>query len=241
MANSQRKKRLPIPVAIVAVVLLFVFQYFGFDVSTLLSDGKPNSTQSTYVYEVAPTSPFEVINNNVPNFTKEEITSHSFESYAPLDALGRCGTAFASVGRDIMPTQKRGSISEVKPTGWHSVRYENVDGESLYNRCHLLGFQLTGENANHKNLVTGTRYLNVEGMLPFENLVADFVKETNMHVMYRVTPLFQGNDLVPYGVTMEGLSVEDGGEGVQFHVLCYNVQPDIGIDYATGKSWKLNK
>ncbi len=181
-------------------------------------------------------SPFAIIHENVPFFTPEECTTTSFESYAPLDALGRCGVTIASIGKDLMPTQERDSIGQVKPTGWHTVKYDLVDGKYLYNRCHLIGFQLTGENANTKNLITGTRYLNVEGMLPFENMVADFVKETGYHVMYRVTPVFSGNDLLAKGVLMEALSVEDKGEGISFCVFCFNVQPGIDISYATGAS-----
>ncbi len=178
-----------------------------------------------------------LVNGNQPLFTEEEITAQSFEYYSPLDALGRCGPAFASVGQDLMPTEKRGSISSVKPTGWQTAKYDIVDGNQLYNRCHLIGFQLTGENANEKNLITGTRYLNVDGMLPFENLVAEYVKETGNHVMYRVTPVFTGDNLVADGLFMEGRSVEDEGEGVCFFIYAYNVQPGIGIDYETGESW----
>lgn len=181
--------------------------------------------------------PYIVLNNNIPGFTEDEMTTASFEIYGDLDELGRCSIAFANVGRDLMPTEKRGSISSVKPTGWHSVQYDGVDGKSLYNRCHLIGFQLTGENANKKNLITGTRYLNVDGMLPFEDMVADYVKETDNHVLYRVTPIFQDDYLVAHGVEMEAWSVEDNGEGVCFHIFAYNVQPGIGIDYATGESW----
>ena len=177
------------------------------------------------------------VNGNVPFFTPEEITDDSFEQYASLDSLGRCGVTMASIGRDLMPTEKRESIREVRPTGWHSVQYDWVDGKSLYNRCHLIGFQLAGENANERNLITGTRYLNIEGMLPFENLTADYVKETGNHVMYRVTPIFSGSNLVADGVLMEGLSVEDQGEGVTFCVYAYNVQPGVEIDYATGDNW----
>lgn len=176
------------------------------------------------------------VNNNVPFFTDTEIETESFETYSPLDGLGRCGVAYASVGQDLMPTQDRGSIGQVKPTGWHTVKYDNVDGKYLYNRCHLIGYQLTAENANEENLITGTRYLNIEGMLPFENLVADYVKETGNHVMYRVTPVFEGKNLVASGVLMEGKSVEDNGEGVLFCAYAYNVQPGIFIDYATGDS-----
>lgn len=170
-----------------------------------------------------------------PDFSEDEITSVSYEYYSELDALGRCGVCIASVGQDIMPTEKRGSIGQVKPTGWHTVKYDFVDGKYLFNRCHLIGFQLTGENANKRNLITGTRYLNVEGMLPFENMVADYVKETENHVMYRVTPIFVGDELLARGVHIEAESVEDGGDGIMFNVFCYNVQPGVVLDYATGE------
>lgn len=180
---------------------------------------------------------YTAVNNNEPYFTSDEMTTEAFEAYSDLDSLGRCGVAYANVCLETMPTEKRGSISEVKPTGWHSVKYDNVDGKSLYNRCHLIGYQLTAENANKQNLITGTRYLNVDGMLPFENMVADYVKETNNHVLYRVTPIFTGDNLVADGVLMEGYSVEDEGDGICFCVYAYNVQPGITIDYATGDSW----
>lgn len=181
--------------------------------------------------------PYTAVNNNEPYFTSDNLTTEAFENYSELDALGRCGVAYANVCLETMPTEKRGSISEVKPTGWHSVKYDNVDGKSLYNRCHLIGYQLTAENANQQNLITGTRYLNVDGMLPFENMVADYVKETDNHVLYRVTPIFTGDNLVADGVLMEGYSVEDEGDGIFFCVYAYNVQPGITIDYATGDSW----
>ena len=181
-------------------------------------------------------SPYVVVNGNEPGFTEEDMTTDSYETYSELDELGRCGTAWANIGVDLMPTEDRGNISQVKPSGWQTVKYDIVDGKYLYNRCHLIGFQLTGENANEKNLITGTRYMNVDGMLPFENLVADYVKETENHVLYRVTPVYEGDDLVARGVQMEGLSVEDEGEGVSFNVFVYNVQPGITIDYATGES-----
>lgn len=181
--------------------------------------------------------PYTAVNNNEPYFTSDNLTTEAFENYSELDALGRCGAAYANVCLETMPTEKRGSISEVKPTGWHSVKYDNVDGKSLYNRCHLIGYQLTAENANKQNLITGTRYLNVDGMLPFENMVADYVKETDNHVLYRVTPIFTGDNLVADGVLMEGYSVEDEGDGICFCVYAYNVQPGITIDYATGDSW----
>jgi len=176
------------------------------------------------------------LNGGKASFTKDEITTTSFETYSELDNLGRCGVTMACVGQDIMPTEDRGSISSVKPSGWQSVKYDHVEGKYLYNRCHLIGHQLTGEDANKSNLVTGTRYLNIEGMLPFENLVAEYVKDTGNHVMYRVVPIFEGDELVPRGVTMEGYSVEDNGAGVNFNVYCYNNQPGVVIDYATGLS-----
>ena len=177
------------------------------------------------------------VNGNVPYFTATELTATSFETYSDLDSLGRCGVTYACIGQDLMPTEERGSIGMVKPTGWHTVRYDDlVDGKYLYNRCHLIGYQLTGENANTKNLITGTRYLNIEGMLPFENMVADYIQETNNHVLYRVTPIFEGNNLLANGVLMEGYSVEDKGTGISYCVFAYNVQPGIEIDYATGES-----
>ena len=177
--------------------------------------------------------PWVAVNGNQPFFEEADYTDVAFETYSELDALGRCGPAWACVGTELMPTQDRESISSVTPSGWINVEY---DGEYLYNRCHLLGFQLTGENANERNLITGTRYMNVEGMLPFENLVADYVKETDNHVLYRVTPLFDGDNLVASGVLMEALSMEDGGEGVCFCAYAYNVRPGVVIDYATGES-----
>lgn len=179
---------------------------------------------------------YVVLNNNNPNFTKEDMTTKSFEKYSKLDNLGRCGVAFANVGKDIMPTEERGAIGQVKPSGWQTIKYDIVDGKYLYNRCHLIGYQLTGENANKENLITGTRYLNIDGMLDFENDIADYVKKTGNHVLYRVTPIYQGNDLVCRGVQMEALSVEDNGKGIKFNVFAYNAQPGVEIDYSTGKS-----
>lgn len=175
------------------------------------------------------------LNGNVPEFSKSEKTySESFEEYGKLDSLGRCTYAVSCIGKDLMPTEKRGSIGSVKPSGWHISKYDFVDGKYLYNRCHLIGYQLTAENANERNLITGTRYLNVEGMLPFENDVADFIEITNNHVYYKVTPIFEGNNLVANGVQMQAYSVEDNGQGISFNVYCYNVQPGVAIDYATG-------
>ena len=169
-------------------------------------------------------TPYVVIDDNEPDFTEDELTDQSYESYSDLDELGRCGVATSSIGTDLMPTGKRGKIGQVKPSGWQTIKFDNVDGKYLYNRCHLIGYQLTAEN------------MNVDGMLPFENMVADYIKETDNHVMYRVTPVFEGENLVASGVLMEAESVEDNGEGVKFNVYVYNVQPGITIDYATGKA-----
>ena len=182
-------------------------------------------------------TPYTEVNGNQPYFTAEELTTQSFETYSELDSLGRCGMAYANVGQDLMPTEPRGEIGAVKPTGWHLVKYDNVDGKYLYNRCHLIAYMLAAENANPQNLITGTRYLNVQGMLPFETKVCDYVKNTGNHVLYRVTPIFDGDNLLADGVLMEAYSVEDAGEGISFCVFAYNVQPGIGIDYATGDNW----
>ena len=181
--------------------------------------------------------PYVEINDNEPEFTEEELTTVSYEEYSELDPLGRCGTAEACIGEDLMPDEEREDISEVEPTGWENREYDIVDGGYVYNRCHLIGFQLSGENANEENLITGTRYMNTEGMLPFENMVAEYVQETDNHVMYRVTPVFEGDDLVASGVQMEAESVEDGGAGICFNIYVYNVQPEIIIDYSTGANW----
>lgn len=201
----------------------------------------PDSKGSTAAADISSipaytNKPYVVLNNNQPFFAADDFTTKSFEKYSKLDSLGRCGVAFANVGKDTMPKEKRGSIGQVKPSGWQTAKYDFVDGKYLYNRCHLIGYQLTAENANERNLITGTRYLNVQGMLPFENMVADYVKETGNNVLYRVTPIFKGSNLVADGVQMEAKSVEDKGEGICFNVYCYNVQPGVEIDYATGKS-----
>ena len=182
-------------------------------------------------------TPYTEVNGNKPYFTEADLTTQSFETYSELDSLGRCGVAYANVGQDLMPTEPRGEIGAVKPSGWHLVKYDNVDGKYLYNRCHLIAYMLAAENANPQNLITGTRYLNVQGMLPFETKVCDYVKNTGNHVLYRVTPIFDGDNLLADGVLMEAYSVEDAGEGISFCVFAYNVQPGIGIDYATGDNW----
>ncbi len=183
--------------------------------------------------------PYVVLEDNWPDFDAGDLTLEAFETYSELDALGRCGPAYANICLEIMPTEPRGDIGQVKPSGWQTAKYDCVDGKYLYNRCHLIGYQLAGENANRKNLITGTRYMNVEGMLPFENMVDDYVENTGNHVLYRVTPVFEGANLVASGVQLEAFSVEDEGEGVCFNVYVYNVQPGVGIDYATGESWEM--
>lgn len=180
---------------------------------------------------------YVVVNDNQPLFSADESVTDSYEFYSELDLLGRCGYAMACIGADLMPTENRESISSVKPSGWVQAQYDIVEGQSLYNRCHLIGFQLTGENANERNLITGTRFLNTKGMLPYENMIADYIKETGNHVLYRVTPIYEGSNLVASGVQLEGWSVEDQGEGICFHVYLYNIQPGVVIDYATGESW----
>ena len=185
--------------------------------------------------------PYATINNNIPDFDKSDMTTTSYETYGRLDYLGRCTSCIACIGRDLMPTTKRGAIGEVKPTGWRSDKYENIDGHYLYNRCHLIGYQLTAENANERNLITGTRYLNVQGMLPFEEEVAEYVKTTGNHVLYKVTPIFKGAELLARGVQMQAKSVEDNGSSVSFNVYCYNVQPGIEIDYKTGYNKAIRK
>ena len=209
------------------------------EVTTELSGEKDTGSpeQSSFDLSQVPAysgEPYVVVNNNNPFFKDSDLTTEAFEKYSDLDSLGRCGAAYANVCQEIMPTEKRGAIGMVKPTGWQTVKYDWVDGKYLYNRCHLIGYHLSGENANEKNLITGTRYLNVDGMLPFENLVADYVHETDHHVLYRVTPVFENSNLVASGVLMEAQSVED--DDVLFCVYCYNVQPKVTIDYATGES-----
>ena len=209
------------------------------EVNTELSGEKDTGSpeQSSFDLSQVPAysgEPYVVVNNNIPFFKDSDLTTEAFEKYSDLDSLGRCGAAYANVCQEIMPTEKRGAIGMVKPTGWQTVKYDWVDGKYLYNRCHLIGYQLSGENANEKNLITGTRYLNVDGMLPFENLVADYVHETDHHVLYRVTPVFENSNLVASGVLMEAQSVEE--DDVLFCVYCYNVQPNVTIDYATGES-----
>ncbi len=224
-----KKIRLIAVVALLLALSAAWYTFFRNDVpheSNVTLESIPEFSGSAYI----------VVDENKPDFAEDELVTESYEFYSELDALGRCGYAMACIGIDIMPTEERGSIGQVKPSGWQTVKYDFVDGKYLYNRCHLIGFQLAGENANAKNLITGTRYLNVEGMLPFENMIADYVKETENHVIYRVTPIYDGSNLVASGVQMEAFSVEDNGEGICFNVYAYNNQPGVIIDYTTGKS-----
>ena len=238
----------------IAVIVLFFAVIFGTEIASIIPDSstapivieaepaeaeaeepveepaeEPEAASPEQAWPVWNGQPYAVLNNNVPEFDDLNTTEH----YDDLDSLGRCGTCYALLGKETMPTEPRGKIGMVKPSGWHTIKYDNIDGRYLYNRCHLIGYQLSGENANEKNLITGTRYLNVEGMLPFENEVADYIR-TGRHVLYRVTPVFIGNDLVATGVKMEAKSIED--DEIQFNVFCFNVQPGIKINYTTGES-----
>lgn len=240
-----KRRKISVKQRIVSIVLLVLIALVGVyekEVEQAVSESIfENSFNLDEIPEFSDAS-YVVLNENRPFFEESDYTLAPFEKYSELDELGRCGVAYANICKEIMPTEKRGEIGNVKPTGWHTVRYDDlVEGKYLYNRCHLIGYQLAGENANEKNLITGTRYFNVSGMLPFENQVADYVEETNHHVLYRVTPIFEGNNLVAKGVQMEGFSVEDRGEGVCFHVFVYNAQPGITIDYLTGESYKSDQ
>ena len=226
------KKKLTFGSALLIVIL--VAAYF-----LLLPQPEPIPTVTLEAIPAYAGEPFVVLNDNAPQFDQNNYVTQSYETYGELDALGRCTQAVACIGRDLMPTEERGAIGQVKPSGWQTVKYDFVDGKYLYNRCHLIGYQLTGENANEQNLISGTRYMNVEGMLPFENMVADYVKETGNHVLYRVIPIYDGMNLVASGVTMEAYSVEDNGEGICFYVYVYNVQPGVGINYGDGSSQAL--
>ena len=207
--------------------------------TTIACDAASGAEEETFSFDLVPPysdSPSVIMHDNIPYFTESELSQDSSESFSPLDSLGRCGPAAATLGEDLMPTEPRGSIGMVKPSGWHTVKYDGIDGNYLYNRCHLIAYELSGENANPQNLITGTRYMNVEGMLPYENETAGFIRSTGMHVQYRVTPVFEGDDLVARGVLIEAESVEDGGAGLRFCVYCYNVQPGVTIDYSDGNS-----
>ena len=246
MSRRKQKNNLSkVLILLVLMLLIGVVGYFNPYIQEQLSNALnvPSNTVYTSSFDLATIpdytdQPYVVLNDNKPDFEESDLTTESFEKYSDLDSLGRCGYAFANLSTDTMPKadEERESISNVEPSGWINKKYEIVDGGYLYNRCHLIGYQLCAENANEKNLITGTRYMNTEGMLSFENQVADYIKETDNHVLYRVTPIYDGNNLVASGVQIEAQSVEDNGKGICFNVYCYNVQPGIDIDYSTGES-----
>lgn len=218
----------------VAVLCIGVFGFFRFAPFEAQNADTAKLTIPEYSGQ-----PYEIINGNVPFFEEGDCNTESFELYGELDYLGRCTAAFANVSRELMPTEEREAMGSIKPTGWKQAKYEGLIDSNppyLYNRCHLIAFCLTAENSNEKNLITGTRYMNVEGMLPFELQVAKYLDEHDAHVLYRVTPFFEGDNLVADGVLMEAYSVEDKGAGICLCVYCYNVQPGVEIDYMTGES-----
>lgn len=234
--SRRRRKQLKGYQLAVLVTILILSAVVGALQKEPAVDANRNETISISDLPAYSGEPYVILNGNKPDFGENLNDTLVYEEYGQLDSLGRCTEAIACIDESLMPTEDRGDIGSVKPTGWQSVKYDFVDGNSLYNRCHLIGFQLTGENANEQNLITGTRYMNVEGMLPFENMIADYIKETGNRVLYRVTPVFDGRELVARGVQLEACSIEDGGNGVCFNVYCYNVQPGVEIDYATGES-----
>ena len=244
MKRRINKKVYKLLITLVIAAILGIANNFNIDIEGYIDNiTKLNKISYTTSFDLTTIPeflnvPYVVLNENMPDFTEEDLIKENFEYYSPLDYLGRCGTAFAKIGIETMPTEERGEIGQIKPSGWKTVKYDNIDGKYLYNRCHLIGFQLAGENANEKNLITGTRYMNVEGMLPFENMVAEYVKKRNNHVLYRVTPIFEGENLVASGVQIEAKSIEDNGKGICFNVYVYNAQPGIIIDYSNGKSSK---
>ncbi len=216
--------------------LVIIYSVFHSEINDFLIKVLPSESYSLTTIPEYNGKSYVILDNNEPNFSEADKARETFEYYSNLDILGRAGVAFAKIDKSLMPTEERGSIGMVKPSGWHTVKYDIVDGKYLYNRCHLIGYQLTGENANEQNLITCTRYMNTKGMLEFENKVAEYVKKTNNHVLYRVTPIYEGANLLANGVVMEGLSVEDDGRGIKFHVYVYNIQDGIEIDYKTGDS-----
>ncbi len=239
--NDKRKAIYGVIALAITIVLYFVYPYLMEKREIVPINNSITAETISDVLKAVPeysSESFVTVNNNEPFFDTDKLGKESFEEYGELDKYGRCTYAFACIGKDTMPIKERKSISHIYPTGWEQKKYNFVDGKSLYNRCHLIGHQLSGEDANKQNLITGTRYMNAEGMLPFENMVADYIKETDNHVVYRVTPLFEGDNLLASGVLMEAYSIEDEGDGICFNVYCYNVQPGVVIDYATGKNHK---
>ncbi len=234
---AKRKKKNNILVVLLFIVLIAIYYNFQTEIKGFLNQYLfPQKSYSMEEIPVYDGQAFVIINNNEPNFNEDLYDDADFENYSKLDILDRCGVALAKIGKELMPTEERGSIGMIKPSGWHTVKYDNVEGKYLYNRCHLIGYQLTGENANPQNLITCTRQMNTGVMLEYENKVADYIKTTNNHVLYRVTPIFEDNNLVASGVQMEGYSIEDKGEGIKFNIYVYNVQDGIEIDYKTGES-----
>ena len=236
--KRKRKKKLSSFILIVIVFFAYNYQDEIKDFINQFDDEKHSQIVSNLLEEVPDYmgEPYIILNNNIPEFDEKDYIKESFEIYNALDALGRCTVAYANVSIYTMPDEERGSIGSIKPTGWQTVKYDIVDGKYLYNRCHLIGYQLTGENANEKNLITCTRYMNIVGMLEFENRVAEYVRKTENHVLYRVTPVYKDDNLLASGVQMEAYSVEDAGEGIKFNVFVYNVQEGVEIDYKTGES-----
>lgn len=237
-----KKRTRKLIVSLIALLVIFVTNYFEYTQGSL--ETQKVFVESSYDPENIPAyngAEYVVLNNNCPEFSQDDMNAKSFEKYSDLDELGRCGAAFANISKEMMPTEERGSIGMIKPTGWHTVKYDTVDGKYLYNRCHLIGYQLTGENANEKNLITCTRQMNADTMLEFENQVAEYIKNTNNHVLYKVTPVFENDNLLAKGVQMEAYSVEDEGKGIKFNVFVYNVQDGIDINYLTGESVLLNQ
>ena len=231
--NMKKRSKLFVFILLLGVLFYFKDDIYNYTYSII------NTSNESYDIENLPEydgNSYVIVNDNIPYFKEDEYTTTSFEKYSELDLLGRCGVASANISKDLMPTEKRGSIGMIKPSGWHTIKYDHIDGKYLYNRCHLIGYQLTGENANEKNLITCTRSMNAKGMLQFENMVTKYIKDTGNHVLYRVTPVFEGNNLVATGVEMEAYSVEDNGKGIKFNVFVYNIEDGIIIDYKTGDS-----
>ena len=231
--NMKKRSKLFVFILLLGVLFYFKDDIYNYTYSII------NTSNESYDIENLPDyngNSYVIVNDNNPYFKEEEYTTDSFEKYSELDSLGRCGVAYANISKELMPTEKRDSIGFIKPSGWHTVKYDHIDGKYLYNRCHLIGYQLTGENANEKNLITCTRSMNTKGMLQFENMVTKYIKDTGNHVLYRVKPVFEGNNLVATGVEMEAYSVEDNGKGIKFNVFVYNIEDGIIIDYKTGDS-----
>lgn len=235
--NMKKRSKLIVLILLLGVLFYCKDDIYNYTYSLINSGSSSSNMEDIADYNG---NNYVIVNDNNPYFKEEEYTTDSFEKYSELDSLGRCGVAYANISKELMPTEKRGSIGSIKPSGWHTIKYDHIDGKYLYNRCHLTGYQLTGENANEKNLITCTRSMNTKGMLQFENMVTKYIKDTGNHVLYRVTPVFEGNNLVATGVEMEAYSVEDNGKGIKFNVFVYNIEDGIIIDYKTGDSKLAN-